>query len=55
MYGRYSTVDDSTAEQFLSLRQVVLSRKLPRRMFVQVNTTTDAGRSGPVSDLETLF
>ncbi|XP_038072847.1 dipeptidyl peptidase 3-like [Patiria miniata] len=42
MYDGYSAVNDDTAEQFLSLRQVVLSRKLPRRMFVQVNTTTDA-------------
>ncbi|XP_071490506.1 dipeptidyl peptidase 3-like [Diadema antillarum] len=37
-FNGYSVVDDSTPEKFLSLRQVVLDRKQPRRIFVQCNT-----------------
>ncbi|XP_033125857.1 dipeptidyl peptidase 3-like [Anneissia japonica] len=44
-YGRYSAVNDDTAEKFYSLRTVVLSRKQPRRMFVQVNTKLSEGDS----------
>ena len=34
MYTQYSTVD----EYFLKLREIVLARKVPRRMFVQPHT-----------------
>ena len=37
-------MNDDTEDKLLSLRQVVLDRKLPRRMFVQVNTVLDAGK-----------
>lgn len=39
MYNRYSAVTDNEAPHFLSLRTIVLKRKLPRKMFVQCNTT----------------
>jgi dipeptidyl-peptidase-3 len=35
LYDRYSKVDD----EFLEYRKIVLSRKTPRRMFVQANTS----------------
>ena len=34
IYGQYSAVD----EYFLKLREIVLARKVPRRMFVQPHT-----------------
>ena len=37
-------MNDDTEDKLLSLRQIVMDRKLPRRMFVQVNTVLDAGR-----------
>ncbi|XP_033647376.1 dipeptidyl peptidase 3-like [Asterias rubens] len=52
MYDGYSAVQDDTQEKFLSLREVVLSRKLPRRMFVQVNTKTDADGEVVLCDYE---
>jgi dipeptidyl-peptidase-3 len=38
MFGFYSDVNDSHEPHFLSLRSIVLDRKLPRRMFVQQHT-----------------
>lgn len=44
MYDRYSDVNDSSEPHFLSLRSIVLDRKLPRRMFVQQNTFIQDGK-----------
>lgn len=47
MFDGYSAVNDDSAEKFLSLRQTVLDRKQPRRMFVQCNTSI--GSDGEVA------
>ncbi|XP_060564792.1 dipeptidyl peptidase 3-like isoform X2 [Ruditapes philippinarum] len=39
MYDRYSDVHDSDEPHFISLREIVLARKQPRKMFVQHNTS----------------
>ncbi len=39
MYDYYSAVTDCKEPHFLSLRDIVLHRKQPRKMFVQCNTT----------------
>jgi len=38
MYSHYSEVSDSAEPHFLSLRQIVLDRKQPRKLFVQHHT-----------------
>ena len=38
MFERYSAVMDNEKPHFLSLREIVLKRKQPRKMFVQCNT-----------------
>lgn len=40
MYGSYTTVNSN----FLHLRETVLDRKKPRRIFVQANTLISNGR-----------
>ncbi|XP_066279267.1 dipeptidyl peptidase 3-like isoform X1 [Branchiostoma lanceolatum] len=39
MYDKYSLVSEEGSHKWLTLRDVVLARKQPRKMFVQVNTT----------------
>ena len=45
LYDNYSAVNDDTDDKLLSLRQIVMERKMPRRMFVQVNTVLDGGEN----------
>nr|XP_054759665.1 dipeptidyl peptidase 3-like [Lytechinus pictus] len=49
MFDGYSAVNDDSVDQFLSLRQTVLDRKQPRRMFVQCNTSIGTGKSEYIS------
>ncbi|XP_070578955.1 dipeptidyl peptidase 3-like [Ptychodera flava] len=44
MYENYSTVNDDNPQKFMTLRNVILARKQPRRMFVQANTTMEEGK-----------
>ncbi|XP_055956733.1 dipeptidyl peptidase 3 isoform X2 [Patella vulgata] len=41
MYDFFSNVDNTTEPHFLRLRDVVMARKQPRKMFVQHNTTAN--------------
>ena len=43
MFDGYSAVNDDSEEKFLSLRQTVMDRKQPRRIFVQGNTSVGDG------------
>lgn len=43
MYDKYSAVSDDTELKFLTMREVVLARKQPRKMFVQCNTVEKDG------------
>ena len=45
MYEYYSDVHDCEEPHFLSLRDIVLARKQPRKMFVQHNTEVQEGRA----------
>jgi len=45
MYEYYSDVHDCEEPHFLSLRDIVLARKQPRKMFVQHNTEVQEGRT----------
>ena len=45
MYEYYSDVHDCDEPHFISLREIVLARKQPRKMFVQHNTEIQEGRS----------
>lgn len=38
MYSRYSDVNDQDSPKFLSLRNIVMDRKQPRKLFVQHHT-----------------
>ena len=44
MYEYYSDVHDCDEPHFISLREIVLARKQPRKMFVQHNTEIQEGR-----------
>ena len=44
MYEYYSDVHDCEEPHFISLREIVLARKQPRKMFVQHNTEIQEGR-----------
>ncbi|XP_046567145.1 LOW QUALITY PROTEIN: dipeptidyl peptidase 3-like [Haliotis rubra] len=44
MYDFYSDVNDNAKPHFLSLREVVLARKQPRKMFVQHHTSVQDGK-----------
>lgn len=41
LYERYSEVSDAEEPRFLSLREIVLARKLPRKLYVQHNTVKE--------------
>ena len=41
LFEGYSAVIDEKEPHFLSLRQIVLKRKQPRKMFVQCNTSIE--------------
>ena len=43
MYDHYSEVTDDGDVKFLSLREIVLAHRIPRKMFVQHNTVIDKG------------
>jgi len=45
MYEFYSDVHDCEEPHFLSLRDIVLARKQPRKMFVQHNTAIQEGQA----------
>ncbi|XP_072032352.1 dipeptidyl peptidase 3-like [Amphiura filiformis] len=51
-FDKYSSVNDDTEDKLLSLRQTVMDRKLPRRMFVQVNTSLEADGSIKLTEYE---
>ena len=44
MYDYYSDVHDAEDPHFLSLREIVMARKQPRKMFVQHNTSIQEGK-----------
>ena len=44
MYDYYSDVHDCEEPHFISLREIVLARKQPRKMFVQHNTEVQEGK-----------
>ena len=44
MYEYYSDVHDCEEPHFISLREIVLDRKQPRKMFVQHNTQIQEGK-----------
>ena len=44
MYEYYSDVHDCEEPHFISLRDIVIHRKQPRKMFVQHNTQIQEGR-----------
>ncbi|PIK55392.1 putative dipeptidyl peptidase 3 [Apostichopus japonicus] len=52
LYDKYSAVNDDSPEKFLSLRSIVLARKQPRRMFVQVNTSISDDGDVTMTDYE---
>lgn len=50
MYAQYSAVD----EYFLKLREIVLARKVPRRIFVQPHTECNGNISWNVVEAHTV-
>ena len=44
MFEFYSDVHDCEEPHFISLREIVLARKQPRKMFVQHNTEIQEGK-----------
>jgi hypothetical protein len=44
LYDFYSAVYDVSDPHFISLREIVLKRKQPRKMFVQCNTNIEGVR-----------
>ncbi|KAH3738198.1 hypothetical protein DPMN_044826 [Dreissena polymorpha] len=43
IYDHYSEVPEDGDVKFLALRDVVLARRIPRKIFVQHNTVIDEG------------
>ena len=43
LFERYCTVEDGGAWQWLTMREIVMARKLPRAMYVQPLTAIDTG------------
>ncbi|KAL4238740.1 bifunctional diacylglycerol diphosphate phosphatase/phosphatidate phosphatase [Mactra antiquata] len=52
MYDYYSDVHDRDEPHFVTLREIVLARKQPRKMFVQHNTTVQEDGSVTLKDYE---
>ncbi|KAL3874244.1 hypothetical protein ACJMK2_037287 [Sinanodonta woodiana] len=52
MYDRYSDVNDKEEPHFLSLRDIVIARKQPRKIFVQHNTVLE-GQTVALKSYET--
>ena len=49
MYDNYSAVYDVHDPHFISLRDIVLKRKQPRKMFVQCNTVLEGEKLKSIS------
>ena len=47
----YSDVHDCEEPHFISLREIVLARQQPRKMFIEHNTEIQEGRSQYYSDV----